>query len=57
MELMTRGRKMDKVIHPVSGEHGYFCTETEKSLIDAVLKDFVVSQLVVTSTDSRGVVE
>ena len=46
---------MDKIFHPVSGEHGYFCTETEKVLIDAVLKDFAVNQLVVTSTDGRGV--
>lgn len=46
---------MDKVIHPVSGEHGYFCTETEKTLIDSILKDFLINHLVVTSTDSRGV--
>ena len=46
---------MDKILHPVSGEHGYFCTETEKVLIDTVLKDYVFNQLVPTSADGRGV--
>ena len=44
---------MDKILHPVSGESGYFCTETEKVLIDAILCDYS-SQLVVTSADGRG---
>ena len=47
---------MDSIIHPISGEHGYFCSEKEKDLITAIIKDFVVNQLVVTSADGRGVV-
>lgn len=46
--------KMDSILHPVSGESGYFCSIQEKVLIDAVLKDFVVNQLVLTSADGRG---
>ena len=45
---------MDSILHPVSGESGYFCSIQEKILIDAVLKDFVVNQLVLTSADGRG---
>lgn len=48
---------MDSIIHPISGENGYFCSEKEKNLIDAILKDFVINQLVVTSADGRGVGE
>ena len=49
---------MDKILHPVSGEHGYFCTETEMVLIDAILHDYSMNQLVLskTSHDVRGVV-
>jgi len=46
---------MDTIIHPISGEHGYFCTNKEKDLIVAIVRDFVISQLVVTSADGRGV--
>lgn len=47
---------MEKIFHPVSGEKGYFATEKEKNLIDAVLSDFAINQLVVTaSANSRGV--
>ena len=48
---------MDKIFHPVSGESGYFCTEQEKVLIDAVLTDFTANQLVVheSSRSARGV--
>lgn len=45
---------MDKIYHPVSGESGYFCTEQEKVLIDAMIVDYS-NQLVVTSADGRGV--
>ena len=46
---------MDKIIHPISGEHGYFCTSREKNLIDAILVDFSINQLVVQSSpDRRG---
>ncbi len=31
---------MDKVLHPVSGESGYFCSELEKTVIDAIINDF-----------------
>ena len=50
---MARGNDMDTILHPVSGEKGYFCTETEKLLIDAILNEFS-SQLVVHSADGRG---
>lgn len=48
---------MNKIFHPVSGESGYFCTESEKILIDAVLTDYYMNQLVVqeSSRSARGV--
>jgi len=45
---------MDKIFHPVSGESGYFCSDTEKILIDAILSDYSMNHLVVTSANSRG---
>lgn len=46
---------MEKIFHPVSGESGYFATEQEKTLIDAVLCDFTAkNQLVVTSHSSAS---
>ena len=45
---------MEKILHPVSGESGYFTTEQEKVLIDAIIQDSM-NQLVVTSADGRGV--
>jgi hypothetical protein len=52
---------MDKVYHPVSGESGYFCTETEKVLIDAILVDYTMkNQLDViqeSSATGRGVAD
>lgn len=50
----VRRIKMDKILHPVSGEDGYFCTETEKILIDAILHDYSMNQLVLTSATGRG---
>lgn len=49
---------MEKMIHPISGEKGYFTTEREKVLIDAILHDYSMNQLVLskTSHDVRGVV-
>lgn len=44
---------MEKIFHPVSGESGYFTTEQEKVLIDAIIHDYN-NQLVVTSADCRG---
>lgn len=45
---------MIDIIHPVSGEHGYFCTNQEKEVIDAIISDFRSKHLVVTSADCRG---
>ena len=45
---------MEKILHPISGETGYFASEKEKILIDTVLKDFVLNQLVLTSHNVRG---
>ena len=44
---------MERIFHPVSGESGYFATEQEKVLIDAIIHDYN-NQLVVTSADGRG---
>lgn len=46
---------MEKIFNPVSGESGYFCTEQEKVLIDAIFVDYSMNQLVLTSADGRGV--
>ena len=48
---------MDKLIHPISGEHGFFCSTKEKILIDAILSDYSMNQLVVheSSRSARGV--
>lgn len=46
---------MEKLCHPVSGECGYFCTQSEKDLIDVILNDFKNKHLVVNSSRSaRG---
>ena len=34
---------MEKIFHPVSGEMGFFCTETEKEMIDSVISTFLSS--------------
>lgn len=52
---LQRGIKMEKIYHPVSGECGYFATEQEKVLIDAIIHDYSMNQLVLTSANSRGV--
>ena len=44
---------MESIMHPVSGESGYFCSEREKTLIDAILCDYRMNQLVVTSSRSE----
>ena len=50
------GRRYDMIdlIHPISGEHGYFLSESEKEVIDVILADFKNKHLVVTSADGRG---
>ena len=56
--LIKLGRRYDKVIdlvHPISGEKGYFVSESEKEVIDVILADFKNKHLVVTSADGRGV--
>ena len=45
---------MEKIYHPVSGENGYFCSEQEKVLIDAIVSDYSMNQLVVSSRSARG---
>ncbi len=47
---------MESIIHPISGQQGYFCTEKEKTLIDAIIQDFNVNQLVIqeSSRSARG---
>ena len=45
---------MDKILHPVSGENGYFCTEQEKVLIDAILHDYSMNQLVLQEASANG---
>lgn len=47
---------MERIYHPVSGESGYFTTEQEKIVIDAVISDLTAkNQLVVQSSRSaRG---
>ena len=46
---------MEKICHPISGESGYFATEKEKVLIDAIIHDYSMNQLVLTSANGRGV--
>ena len=48
---------MDTVYHPVSGEKGFFCSELEKTLIDAIISDYSMNHLVVTSANGRGGVD
>ena len=48
---------MQSIIHPISGENGYFCSEKEKILIDAILVDYRMNQLVTTSQSMRGGVD
>lgn len=45
---------MEKIFHPVSGEKGYFASEMEKTLIDAVFTDYAINQLVVTESSANG---
>lgn len=44
---------MENIIHPVSGEQGYFCSLKEKILIDAIIQDFNSVNLVVQSSRSN----
>lgn len=50
---------MYKIFEPISGEQGYFCSKTEKVLIDAILSDFQNKHLVVneSSRSARGELE
>ena len=31
---------IETIIHPISGEKGFFCTNEEKILIDAIINDY-----------------
>lgn len=48
---------MDLINHPISGEKGYFCSEKDKILIDAILSDFENKHLVTTSHFRSGVLD
>ena len=48
---------MQSILHPVSGENGFFITPQEKDFIDVVLSDFKNRHLVVTSPSVRGVLD
>ena len=43
---------MYKIFDPISGEKGFFCSQSEKALIDAVLIDYQERQLVTTPSES-----
>ena len=43
-------RILHRIFEPISGEEGYFCSESEKAVIDAILSDFQNKHLVVTSS-------
>ena len=47
---------MEKILHPISGETGFFCSIPEKEFIDVVLADFRNKHLVVqeSSRSARG---
>ena len=45
---------MELIYHPVSGEKGFFCTNREKVLIDAIIRDFSMNHLVTTPERSSG---
>ena len=46
---------METILHPISGEQGYFCTNKEKVLIDAIIQDFSMNQLVVQEASRSNV--
>lgn len=48
---------MESILHPISGEIGFFCTPQEKEMLDVVLADFKNRHLVVTSCNARGVAD
>ena len=31
---------MERIIHPISGEEGFFCTNRQKILIEAIIQNF-----------------
>ena len=31
---------MDQILHPITGEQGYFCSSKEKEVIDAIISDY-----------------
>lgn len=45
---------MESIMHPISGENGYFCTIREKNLIDAILTDYSIKMVLQDSSRKRG---
>ena len=47
---------MHSIYEPISGEKGYFCSEIEKTLIDAILIEYSKNQSVLqeSSRSARG---
>ena len=41
--LSKEENTMERIIHPQSGETGFFCTPAEKGIIDAILMNFISS--------------
>ena len=49
---------MEFLLHPISGEKGYFATEKEKVLIDAIISDYSNQFILQSSSRSaRGGVD
>ena len=49
---------MYDIFDPISGEKGFFCSKSEKAVIDAILIDYQENQLVTTrSEESSGLNE
>ena len=45
---------MERITHPVTGEQGFFCSNGDKLLIDAILNDFSQSVLRLPHSEVRG---
>lgn len=48
---------MYRIICPYTGQKGFFCSSSEKAIIDAVLVEYQENQLVTTSNVDGGVNE
>ena len=45
---------MEKIFHPVTGEIGYFATEQEKKLINAIISEYSANHNIVHPTNMGG---